>query len=196
MWAMTAQHFLRSRQHDSDNQQTGRNSSNRVYGRAVRSDLTARTPLTSCLSPLWTLRVTDGSDIASASSAARKLYAKALRKRTFSAGVPVALPPEEKLRVPRSYLAPTSYQRVASIDRAAIAAEAREVCCHASGPDKVGGGAFSDTAEADVGPSEQGEGAAVEAAAEESEHGGIAAHRTSCVSAANRARDRESCSSD
>ena len=53
--------------------------------------------------------------------------------------------------------------------RAAITAEVREVCCHASGPDGVDGGACSDTAEADVEPSEQGEGAAVEAAAEESE---------------------------
>ena len=75
----TLEHFLWSRQYDSDTQQTGQNSSNRVYGRAVRSHSTAWTPLTSCLPPLWTSRVTDGSDVASASSAARKLCAKGLK---------------------------------------------------------------------------------------------------------------------
>ena len=67
----TLEHFLRSRQHDSDTQRTGRNSSNRVYNRAVWSHSTAWTPLASCLPPLWTSRVTGGSGIARTSSARR-----------------------------------------------------------------------------------------------------------------------------
>ena len=39
--------FLRSRQHDSDTQQTGRNSSSRLYDRVVRLSLIAWTPVTS-----------------------------------------------------------------------------------------------------------------------------------------------------
>ena len=74
----TLEHFLRSRQHDSDTQQTGRNSSSRVYGRVVRLRLIAWTPITTCLPPLWTSHVTDGSDIASAPSAARNLCLKGL----------------------------------------------------------------------------------------------------------------------
>ena len=67
----TPEHFHRARQHDSDTQQTGRYPSNRVYGRAVWSRWTARSPLTPCPRPPWASRVTDGSDVASASSARR-----------------------------------------------------------------------------------------------------------------------------